>query len=58
MNDAEMDKVTAGDAVSVDNRGVSLTQEVGSGGQSSHRDPSNGFFNSGGRGACFNCAGF
>ena len=53
MSDAEMDKVTAGDTVFVDNRGVSLNEPVGSGGQSFHRQPSQGFMNSGGRGACF-----
>ena len=59
MSDSEMDKVTAGDSVSVNNRGVNLTQPVGSGGQSGNRNPSNGFNNSAGnRGACFNCAGF
>ena len=52
MSDAEMDKVTAGDVV----LGVSaadLSRPVGSGGQSVHREPSNGFHHSGGRGACF-----
>jgi hypothetical protein len=51
MTDAEMDKVTAGDTVSVNNRGVSLIQEVGSGGESWHRNANH----SNGRGACFNC---
>jgi hypothetical protein len=55
MTDAEMDKVTAGDFVRVNNRGVFLIQDVGSGGQSDHRNANQGFHHSGGRGACFNC---
>ena len=57
MSDSEMDKVTAGSTVSVDNKGAFFTHDVGSGGQSLHRDPSNGFNNPPNHsGACFNCA--
>jgi len=53
MSDAEMDKVTAGDTVSVNNRGASLIQQVGAGGQSDHRNANQGSINSGKRGAFF-----
>jgi hypothetical protein len=53
MTDTQLDHVTAGGTVTVPVAG--LQQNVGDGGQSSHRNANNGFEHSNQRGACFTC---